>query len=43
MSKRYCNSFYLGGIQLVWHRMELSKGETNQTPLDVKPANQMKS
>ena len=28
-----------GGIQLVWHLMELSKGETDQTPLDVKAAN----
>ena len=31
--------FNFGGIQLVWHLMEPSKGETNQTPLDVKPAN----
>ena len=31
MSNRYHNSFYLGDMQLVWHCMELSKEETNQT------------
>ena len=33
-----CVSF--GGIQLVWHLVELSKREASQTPLDVKPAMQ---
>ena len=28
----------IGGIQLVWHLVELSKREASQTPLDVKPA-----